>query len=137
MNDRKPKTAFSKVLLMVGASVSGRAVRKRGEMGLKWAKERWGDHLHRAKILYRWMRQRFSRRQPLRSILGSILRLLRANLYELLGWSSPPSSGEDVGKMADPKFTPYTPELDSHFGSLPEVGDVPSSPEETAPPPGL
>lgn len=112
-------------------------VRKRGRAALEWGKERWGDHLHRAKILYRWMRQRFSKGQPLRSILGSLLLLLRANLHELLGWQSPSSSKEDGWAPADPEFTPYTPELASHFDALPEVGDVPPPPGEAPAPPGL
>lgn len=108
-------------------------IRQRGRVVRKWAKDQRADHLRRAKILYRWMRRRATADQPVRSIGTSILRLLHANLHELIGWPPSPSSTKDKRGGVEPEFTPYTPELDTHFQGLPGVGNTPPPPGEPAP----
>jgi hypothetical protein len=109
-------------------------VRKRGGVALEWVKERWGDHLHRGRLLCRWMRRRYSPERPVRSILWASVRLLWGTSHELLGWPSAPPT-EDEWKPFEPEFAPCTPDLNPPFSGLPEVGDLPPPPGELPPPP--
>jgi len=143
----KSKTSAPKILMRMCRALRCRALgvwnrlrpeaRDRGRVLYELACERLSDYVYRGKLIFRYLRRSRSTERPFRSILTGVLRLLRASMNELLGWSSPATSRPKKWVPFTPEFESFSPELSSRFSELPERMSALPSREDMPPVPKL